>query len=52
MRLARNIVTAVEIDPAEDIKAIRQTVPGTFPGVVIISPKKQALEEANTPRNS
>ena len=51
MRLARSIATAVEVDPAEGIEAIRQIAPGTFLGAVIISPKKQALEEANIPRN-
>ena len=39
------------VDPAEGIEAIRQVALGTFPGTVIISPKEQALEEANTPRN-
>ena len=51
MRLARSIAIAAEVDPAEGIEAIRQTTPGTFLGAVIISPKEQALEEANTPRN-
>ena len=40
MRLARNIAITAEIDLAENIEAIKQTVPGTFPSVVIISPKK------------
>ena len=39
------------MDLAEGIEAIRQTVPGTFPGVIIISSKEQALEEVNTPRS-
>ena len=40
MRLARNIATTVEIDLVEDIKTIRQIVPGTFLDAVIISPKE------------
>ena len=52
MRLTRNIATTAEINLIEGIEAIRQIIPGTFPGVIIISPKEQALEEANTPRNS
>ena len=51
IRLARSIATVAEVDPAEGIEAIRQVALGTFPGTVIISPKEQALEEANTPRN-
>ena len=52
IRLARSIAIVVEIDLIESIKAIRQVALGTFPNTVIISPKKQALEKANTPRNS
>ena len=40
MRLARNIIIAAEVNLVEDIKTIRQTAPGTFLGIVIISPKK------------
>ena len=45
------IIALIGVDPAEGIEAIRQVALGTFPGTVIISPKEQALEEANTPRN-
>ena len=44
-------LTSSIVDPAEGIEAIRQVALGTFPGTVIISPKEQALEEANTLRN-
>ena len=51
MRLTRNIAIIIEIDLIKGIEAIRQIIPSTFLGAVIISLKKQALEEANTPRN-
>ena len=47
MRLARNI-NIITIDPAKDIETIRQIISKLFPGIIIISSKKQALEEANT----
>ena len=52
MRLARSIAIIAEVDLAENIEAIRQTIPGTFPDAVIISPKEQTLEEINTFRNN
>ena len=52
MRLTKNIAAITEIDPAENIKAIKQIALRTFPNTVIISPKEQTLEKANTPRNS
>ena len=51
IRLAKSIAIIIEIDPAEDIKTIRQVILRTFPSIVIISPKEQTLEKANTPRN-
>ena len=52
MRLARNIAIIIEIDLAENIKTIKQIILKTFPNIIIISPKKQTLEETNTPRNN
>ena len=52
MRLARNIITIIEINLVEDIKTIRQIALKTIPNIIIISPKEQTFEETNTPKNN
>ena len=52
MRLTKNIAIIAEVDLTKGIKAIRQVILGTFPDIIIISPKKQALEKVNIPKNN
>ena len=49
MRLTKSI-NIITIDLAKGIETIRQITPISFPDIIIISSKKQALEKANTSR--
>ena len=51
MRLVKNI-GIIAVDLAENIETIRQITPISFPGIVIISSKKQALKETNISKKS
>ena len=50
MRLTRNIGLIINVDSAKGIETIRQITPKVIPGIIIISLKNQAFEEANTLR--
>ena len=47
--LARSLSTTATVDPAVGIEPIEDILPTTFPGVVVIDPPLQALEQAKMP---